>query len=282
MARRAKKLEPKPAADEKISLERAISTLEAAETLPEPIRERVRGLLARASSIGEALQAETETPEAEKPLMTSEIPSEPDKGGLPLAILADQKATEKPSEVVPDSSKILSTLKSRFEIQADWHKGIEWAEVEISLLAHPEKLVVLQKMEEAGGKPDVLRAEGDSFVFADFCAESPKDRRNLNYREASEKVAELGAELMNEPQYRHLQTLGDFDVDLWCWIQTPEKVFESGDALRGGRKTLEKVLESDDAHRDDREGSEVCVNLFGALSRYDAGGFRCALKVPKA
>jgi hypothetical protein len=286
MARRTKRSESKSTTNGPATLEEVVSALESFEAIPECFHDRIRGVLARSTGVHEATQSEAKVSEvAKSSLVASEIQSEIDKEVAQPAIVPDERVTETLSGVVSDSDKKwMNIFESRFEAHPERHKGIEWIDVERSLIAHPEKWAALRKMEEAKGEPDVLRVEGGSIIFIDFCAESPKDRRNLNYREAAEKVAGFGAnaKLSNEPRYRYLQTLGDFDVDLWCWIETTEKVLESGDALRGGRKTLEKVLESYDAHRDDLKSSEVCVNLFGALSRYDAGGFRCVLEVPKA
>jgi hypothetical protein len=57
-----------------------------------------------------------------------------------------------PSKQVED---FVALLKTRFESHQERHKGIDWAQVPARLEAYPNKLLVLQKMEQTGGEPDV-------------------------------------------------------------------------------------------------------------------------------
>ena len=52
--------------------------------------------------------------------------------------------------------ELFSTLKARFEKNMNRHKGLEWANVQAKLEAHPEKLWSLGEMERTGGEPDVV------------------------------------------------------------------------------------------------------------------------------
>lgn len=140
---------------------------------------------------------------------------------------------------------IIETLKNRFESNMLRHAGFRWAEVESRLLANPEALAALEWMDETGGEPDVTGRNGEKFVFADCSAESPSGRRSLCYDDAALKARKKnppagcaddqaqkhGIALMTEEQYRHLQTLGEFDLKTSSWILTPESIRSLGGAL---------------------------------------------------
>ena len=140
---------------------------------------------------------------------------------------------------------IIETLKTRFESNMSRHAGLRWAEIEARLIADPGALSALEWMEETGGEPDVIGREGEGFIFADCSAESPSGRRSLCYDEAGLKARKKnpptgsaeqqakrhGISLMSEEQYRHLQTLGEFDVKTSSWISTPEPIRSLGGAL---------------------------------------------------
>ena len=113
---------------------------------------------------------------------------------------------------------LLKTLKSRFEKNANRHKGLEWAKVQAKLEAQTEKLWSLHEMERTGGEPDVVGHDKktDEYNFYDCSAESPKGRRSVCYdREALDSrkehkpednaidlAAAMGIELLTEEQYR--------------------------------------------------------------------------------
>jgi hypothetical protein len=131
-------------------------------------------------------------------------------------------------------------------------------------------------MEETGGEPDVIGREGKGFVFADCAPESPAGRRSLCYDRAAldarkankpagaalEAAAAMGAELLNEDQYRALQALGPFDLKTSSWILTPAPVRALGGALFC-----------------DRRFGRVFTYHNGAESYYAARGFRTRLVV---
>ncbi len=175
-------------------------------------------------------------------------------------------------------AELLLTLKSRFEKNMKRHKGIEWGMVSVKLESAAEKLWSLHAMEQSGGEPDVIGYDkkSDEYIFCDCSAESPNGRRSVCYdREALDsrkefkpantaidRAAEIGIELLNEEQYRTLQTLGHFDAKTSSWIKTPEEIRKLGGALFG----------------DYRYGS-VFIYHNGAPSYYAARGFRGLLKV---
>ena len=133
-------------------------------------------------------------------------------------------------------------------------------------------------MEETGGEPDVLdyKVDTDVYLFFDCATESPKNRRSLCYdNEALEKrkehkpannvldvAKEIGIKLLNEQEYRFLQTFGTFDTKTSSWIETPEKIRKLGGALFA-----------------DFRYQTIFIYHNGAESYYAARGFRGFLEV---
>lgn len=175
-------------------------------------------------------------------------------------------------------SDLIDTLKARFERHMARHPGITWADVAARLEANPAALRALALMEASGGEPDVIGhdSQAGSYIFCDCAAESPAGRRSLCFdRKAldarkenkprgcvSEQVAEFGAELLTEAQYRELQALGVFDTKTSSWVATPQDVRALGGALFC-----------------DRRYGRVFVYHNGAESYYAARGFRVRLCV---
>jgi hypothetical protein len=194
------------------------------------------------------------------------------------ATRARKVPSDKKALSAAQSEELISTLKARFEKNANRHQGISWAEVEAKLKADPEKLRSLSEMERSGGEPDVIGHDKKTgeYIFYDCAAESPKERRSLCYdREALdsrkenkpkgsavEMAASMGIELLTEEQYRELQNLGEFDLKTSSWVRTPSSVRKLGGALFC-----------------DRRFDTVFVYHNGAESYYAARGFRGWLKV---
>ncbi|MDQ1911681.1 DUF4256 domain-containing protein [Paenibacillus sp. GD4] len=174
--------------------------------------------------------------------------------------------------------ELLQTLKARFEKHMNRHQGLEWANLQAKLEAHPEKLWSLYEMERTGGEPDVIGHDSktDEYIFYDCSAESPKGRRSICYdREALESrkehkpqnnaidmAAAMGIELLTEEQYRGLQKLGNFDLKTSSWVTTPANIRKLGGAIFC-----------------DRRYDTVFVYHNGAESYYAARGFRGSLRV---
>lgn len=177
-----------------------------------------------------------------------------------------------------NANDLIDTLESRFAKHPKRHAGIAWPDVLARLQQHPRALEALQKMEATGGEPDVIgqAPDGAGFVFADCAAESPAGRRSTCYdAEALEARKEnkpadsavamaqaIGIELLTEAQYRHLQTLGEFDLKTSSWILTPPDVRRLGGALFC-----------------DRRYGQVFTYHNGVQSYYAARGFRGWLQV---
>ena len=176
------------------------------------------------------------------------------------------------------SEELLNTLKLRFEQNTNRHKKIEWAKVQARLEAKPEKMWILNEMEQTGGEPDVVAFDNNTgeYIFYDCSAESPKGRRSLCYdREALDKRKEfkpansvidmanaMGVQLLSEEQYRQLQQLGNFDTKTSSWLKTPANIRKHGGAIFG-----------------DFRYDQVFIYHNGADSYYAARGFRGALRI---
>jgi hypothetical protein len=177
-----------------------------------------------------------------------------------------------------EKEELFSILKSRFEKFKSRHKNMEWSKLQKKLELNPEKIWSLYKMEKSGGEPDVVDFDKktNEYVFFDCSIESPKDRRSVCFdREALNKrkenkpkndaisfCEELGIEILNEDEYKKLQSLGEFDLKTSSWIATPSKIRKLGGALFA-----------------DRRYDSIFIYHNGADSYYAARGFRGSLKV---
>lgn len=187
--------------------------------------------------------------------------------------------TNPEKELSPDQQEsLLSALKARFEKNKNRHLSLEWMDVQARLEARPAKLWSLYEMERTGGEPDVVGQDGQTgeYLFYDCSPESPKGRRSICYDRAGwearkdhkpdntamEIADEMGVELLNEEQYRTLQTLGKFDTKTSSWVQTPAGIRKLGGALFC-----------------DRRYDTVFLYHNGAESYYAARGFRGSLRV---
>lgn len=173
---------------------------------------------------------------------------------------------------------LLSLLQTRFESNMKRHKGLQWSEIQSKLEKNPAKLESLLQMEESGGEPDVVafaEASGEYF-FYDCSAESPKGRRSFCYDKAAldkrkenkpknsaeEAAKAMGIEILNEEEYRFLQTLGNFDMKTSSWLKTPENIRKLGGSIFG-----------------DFRYDTVFTYHNGAESYYASRGFRGVLRV---
>lgn len=175
-------------------------------------------------------------------------------------------------------SDLLTLLRTRFEQNPARHPGLDWARVQKRLEKRPDVLPVLAAMERTGGEPDVVGQDEKTgrLLFIDCSPESPAGRRSACYdregwlsrKEARPKTtamdlaAEVGIGLLNEAEYNHLQTLGEFDLKTSSWIATPPEIRKQGGALYAER-------------RYDR----VFIGHNGAQSYYAVRGFRGSLRI---
>lgn len=174
--------------------------------------------------------------------------------------------------------KLFQILKKRFMENMNRHEGIDWQNVERRLEDDMEKLWSLNEMERTGGEPDVIDYDKstDEYSFYDCSAESPSGRRSLCYDQVAlmarkenkpvnscvNMASEMGISLLDETQYRKLQTFGEFDNKTSSWIMTPKSIRTLGGALFC-----------------DRRYDFVFLYHNGADSYYAARGFRGALSI---
>lgn len=183
------------------------------------------------------------------------------------------------NELLPEQIEGLFTeLKTRFYKNKNRHKDIEWLDVQKKLKANKEKLWSIYEMERTGGEPDLVKFDNKSneYIFFDCSAESPIGRRSLCYdRDAYESrkkfkpknnaidvASAMGIDILNEEQYRELQSFGRFDCKTSSWLKTPKEIRNLGGAIFG-----------------DFRYNSIFIYHNGAESYYAARGFRGILKV---
>lgn len=184
----------------------------------------------------------------------------------------------KPQLSSEQQEELIKILKSRFEKNPTRHEKIKWEDVRKKLESNPEKLWTLSEMERTEGEPDIVSYDKktDEYLFFDCSAESPKGRRSLCYdrkaldsrkenkpaNSAIDLANEMGIEILNEEQYRELQSLGNFDLKTSSWVKTPDDIRKLGGAIFC-----------------DKRYNTVFLYHNGAESYYAARGFRGVLKV---
>jgi hypothetical protein len=175
-----------------------------------------------------------------------------------------------------NNEELISILEKRFIKNEKLHEGINWEDVLIRL--NNESLFSLRYMEETGGEPDVIMydKENDKFVYCDTSIESPIGRRSfcydidaLNSRKANKPNSDIITEannnkvkVLDETEYKYLQSLGDFDLKSSSWILTPMEIRKLGGALFG-----------------DKKYKRTFIYHNGAESYYSNRGFRVLLKI---
>lgn len=176
------------------------------------------------------------------------------------------------------NDELMKILNIRFETNMDRHINTTWVQVLKKLSNNPEKVWSLNEMEKTGGEPDVVEFDENTneYIFYDCSKESPLERRNTCYdREALEArksfktenntidmASKMGIELLDEKEYKYLQTLGEFDLKTSSWIKTPVEIRKLGGAIFG-----------------DRRYNNIFVYHNGAESYYAVRGFRGSLRV---
>lgn len=174
------------------------------------------------------------------------------------------------------NEELILILEKRFIKNEKMHKGINWDDVLKRL--NNESLFSLRYMEETGGEPDVIMydKENDKFVYCDTSIESPIGRRSfcydidaLNSRKSNKPNSDIITEannnkvkVLDETEYKYLQSLGDFDLKSSSWILTPMEIRKLGGALFG-----------------DKKYNRTFIYHNGAESYYSNRGFRVLLKI---
>ncbi|MBN2096096.1 DUF4256 domain-containing protein [Candidatus Peregrinibacteria bacterium] len=153
--------------------------------------------------------------------------------------VADTLETKEKRELSPEQAdQLLDTLKTRLELPENekLREAVDFAVVEKSLRAAPEKMFGLFRMEETGGEPQIIGLDGDEFIFEDRSKESPSGRRNLDFDQSLKQAEEFGVDMQTPEAYKAMQKTGKFDMETWSWLKTdPEYKERTGRALRGRR-----------------------------------------------
>jgi len=162
--------------------------------------------------------------------------------------------------------KQLELLKTRFHENPDRHRDIlgekgvgrrdadeVWKTIEKRLTKRKHLIDSLISMEETQGEPDAIWYDKgkDEYYFVDCSYANPWGRRLICYDDAGQKEANeeqydpvgnavdmattMGIKILTEEQYRKLQTLGNFDQNVYNWLYTPVDLRKTGYALYGYR-----------------------------------------------
>ena len=174
------------------------------------------------------------------------------------------------------NEELVSILEKRFIVNKKMHEDIIWNDVLKRL--NDKSLNSLRYMEETGGEPDVIMydKENDKYVFFDTSKESPIGRRSfcydldaLNSRKNNKPNSDIITEannnmvkILDEEEYKYLQSLGEFDLKSSSWILTPVDIRKLGGALFG-----------------DKKYNRTFIYHNGAESYYSNRGFRVLLKI---
>lgn len=174
--------------------------------------------------------------------------------------------------------QLITVIKTRFEKNMEYHKSLDWNNLQQKLESNSGKLWSLSEMERTGGEPDVVGFDKKTgeYIFYDCSVESPAGRRSVCYdrdgqmsrkehkpkNNAIDMAAAMGIELLTEEQYKKLQQLGNFDTKTSSWLKTPAEIRKHGGAIFA-----------------DFRYAHVFVYHNGAQSYYAARGFRGSLRV---
>lgn len=198
--------------------------------------------------------------------------AESNKVGVELHQTAGPNAKELTPEQVAE--QWLGQFKTRFDALPQLHKGVQWVDVEKSLLANPEAISKLMKLDTAGFEMNVFRAKNNgeiqfrtaqtdvTKIAAEYRtimydqqaqADFPQYKANGN---AVDLAASLGVELADSKLYKQFLVENG-----WVWLQTDAATRESGNAF---------------------DGYSAGIVQADARSHYDDGSFCAALRVKKA
>lgn len=175
-----------------------------------------------------------------------------------------------------NNQEIINILENRFNNNLKIHKGINWSDV-LKRLTN-DALDSLKYMEETGGEPDVIMYDekNDEYIYCDTSTESPVGRRSfcydleaLNSRKANKPQSDIMTEaanhnvkVLNEEEYKYLQSVGDYDLKSTSWLETPSEIRRKSGALFG-----------------DKKYGRTFIYHNGADSYYSNRGFRVLIRI---
>lgn len=174
-----------------------------------------------------------------------------------------------------EKQELFKILEQRFLNNMHRHPNHNWDDV-VSAIDNV-KLKALMAMELSGGEVDVvdLNNNNQQIIFVDCSKESPTrrsfcyDHEALNKRKDNKPInsainfaEDNKVSLLNESEYRRLQSFEKFDLKTSSWILTPVEIRALGGALFC-----------------DNRYNQVFVYHNGADSYYSARGFRTKLEL---
>lgn len=156
----------------------------------------------------------------------------------------------------------LDRLEIRFKQTENLHGSKDWHRIKLAMLNNNNALKSLELMEEYGHEPHVYEVNENGFKIGTLSKETPEKCRNMNYHESVQQAEEWGIELMNEEDYKAIQSKVPLDNETWSWLLTRKDILSIGNALDGTRYD-----------------NGVNVNPDYAYNRYGNGAWRGSFKV---
>ena len=171
---------------------------------------------------------------------------------------------------ISETNNLIEILENRFKNNMHRHQDVIWEEV-LKKLLNSDKLWSLNEMEKTGGEPDVVKKDQEVFIYYDFSKETPINRRNVCYdkealdsrkkfkpeNDALSFAKNMGINILDENEYRYLQSIEQVDLKTSSWLLTPLNIRKLGGAIFG-----------------DNRYNQVFIYHNGAESYYSVRGIR--------
>lgn len=173
---------------------------------------------------------------------------------------------------------VLDTLHQCIQAQAICKQAFEWDKLKNKLLSNLAAIQQIHAMQVTGGAPNVVAYDNktNSYTIMDCSIESPKGRRSWCYdlpalearkEHKPEQAAMAWCEqhklsMLDESDYKFLQSLQDFDLKTSSWLLTPDAIRKHGGAIFG-----------------DKRYGHTFIYHNGASSYYASRGFRTKITI---
>ncbi|EHR34397.1 DUF4256 domain-containing protein [Helcococcus kunzii] len=174
-----------------------------------------------------------------------------------------------------ETEVLLNILKERINKSA--FVNVEWDKIEDKISKDDKIIQALDYMEETEGEPNIVSYDdkNDKYIIMDTSKESPNRRsycyddkalqsrkKNKPENSAMKICEQYGLTMLNEGEYKFLQSLGDFDLKTSSWLLTPDSIRNLGGAIFG-----------------DKRYNTCFIYHNGADSYYAARGFRAKIEI---
>ena len=193
------------------------------------------------------------------------------------------------TDLAPEQAAFMRMLKARYERNEHniaCHDSIEWARIEAKLIASPEKLAALKRMDDSGGAPDMTGMEGDEFLFDELSVDMHQ-RRQCTYYQATQIVNAIGggAKLMHPKRFKELKNKMKINmtaegIAVWLDSSNPKDISEHffADIKNYGKRHLPNY-ELAFVGSTDSTNTNAGVDLVRPFLQYNHFQFRCSIKV---